>query len=59
MWLLNKETGLTWKIDNPELLIRLQANEQFEEINMLDTQESAEAPSDESKAKSNNKRKPS
>ncbi|WP_042205254.1 hypothetical protein [Paenibacillus durus] len=61
MWLLNKETGLTWKIDDPELLRRLQANVQYEEINKPDQQESVEVKADEMKpkTKTNVKRKPS
>lgn len=59
MWLLNKETGLTWKIDDPELLRRLQTNGQYEEINKLDQQDSIEVKADELKPKTNAKRKPS
>jgi hypothetical protein len=32
MWFLNKETGLTWEVTDQELVQRLQANKNFEQV---------------------------
>jgi hypothetical protein len=32
MWFLNQETGCTWEVMDQELLLRLQANEHYEQV---------------------------
>ncbi|KAF6626349.1 hypothetical protein H6F38_24300 [Paenibacillus sp. EKM208P] len=32
MWFLNQETGCTWEVTDQELMLRLQANEHYEQV---------------------------
>ncbi|MGG1654361.1 hypothetical protein ACIFOE_25180 [Paenibacillus sp. NRS-1783] len=32
MWFLNQETGCTWEVTDQELLLRLQVNDHYEQV---------------------------
>jgi hypothetical protein len=32
MWFLNQETGCTWEVTDQELMLRLQANKNYEQV---------------------------
>ncbi|KJD42540.1 hypothetical protein [Paenibacillus terrae] len=33
MWFLNQETGCVWEVTDQELMLRLQANDHYEQVN--------------------------
>ncbi|MGG1650963.1 hypothetical protein [Paenibacillus sp. NRS-1780] len=42
MWFLNQETGCTWEVTDQELVLRLQANGHYEQVNEPNPDETEE-----------------
>lgn len=51
MWFINKDTGLSWNIVDPEMIRRLEQDERYEIVNEL-VIDTAEEPTIEATSKS-------